>query len=348
MTKVRAKGEMVRRFILEQLDAHPSDIVRLAAEKFECSRQAVHKHLNRLVVEGAVSVSGQGRGKRYRLAALAEWHEQYRLGPDLGEDSVWRKDVAPRVAGLPGNVLAIWQYGFTEMFNNVIDHSGARFASLTMTKTAVSTRLRLFDDGIGIFKKIQEAMGLDDERHAVLELAKGKFTTDPARHSGEGIFFTSRMFDRFSISSGSVYFSHDFGAKEDWILEGDAASGGTLVQMELDNHTSRTVKKVFDQFTTDDDYGFTKTVVPVELMRYGDDSLVSRSQAKRLLNRFDRFKVVVLDFKGVESVGQAFADEVFRVFRDGHPEIDIVPINASSAVKQMISRARVLGAGEPG
>ena len=230
------------------------------------------------------------------------------------------------------------------MFNNVIDHSSASVVSLTLTRTAATTRLHIYDDGFGIFKKIQTALGLEDERHAVLELAKGKFTTDPTRHSGEGIFFSSRMFDRFAISSGSVYFSHDFGNKEDWILEGDAAAGGTLVRMELDNHTSRTLKKVFDQFTTDDDYGFTKTVVPVELMRYGDDSLVSRSQAKRLLHRFDAFKVVVLDFTGVESIGQSFADEVFRVFQNQHPEIEVIAIHASSAVKQMISRARVLGA----
>lgn len=347
MSIVRAKGESVRRFLIENLDAHPSDIVRHTAEAFGCTRQAVHKHLNRLIAEGAVAVRGQTRNKRYRLAPLAEWRERYELTPSLGEDLVWRRDLAPRIGSLPANVLAIWQYGFTEMFNNVIDHSGARAVSLALTKTASRTRLHVYDDGVGIFKKIQAALGLDDERHAVLELAKGKFTTDPARHSGEGIFFTSRMFDQFSISSGSVYFSHDFGDEEDWILQGDSAAGGTLVRMELDNHTSRTVKKVFDQFTTDDDYGFTKTVVPVDLMRYGDDNLVSRSQAKRLLNRFDRFKVVVLDFSGVETIGQAFADEVFRVFQNQHPEIEIAAIHATDEVRQMISRATILAESDP-
>lgn len=75
----------------------------------------------------------------------------------------------------------------------------------------------------------------------------------------------------------------------------------------LHSHTARTTKKVFDKFTSDEDYGFTKTVVPVKLMRHGDDNLMSRSQAKRLLARFDRFKVVILDFSGVASVGQALA-----------------------------------------
>ncbi len=346
MSKVRAGSEPVRRFLIDNLEAHPGDIVRLAAGKFGCTRQAVHKHLQRLTIEGAVVVSGQTRNKRYELAPLVKWSKQYELGAGLAEDVVWRSDVAPLLGKLPENVLTIWHYGFTEMFNNVIDHSGSKLVTLALSKTAAATTVDIYDDGVGIFKKIQAALDLVDERHAVLELAKGKFTTDPANHSGEGIFFTSRMFDRFVIASGEVYFSHEFDEREDWILLASSAGGGTLVRMSLHNHTARTLKKVFDKFTSDDDYGFTKTVVPVKLMRYGDDNLVSRSQAKRLLSRFDRFKVVVLDFSGVASVGQAFADEVFRVFKGKHPEVEIVAVRASSEVKRMISRAESLGAGE--
>jgi anti-sigma regulatory factor (Ser/Thr protein kinase) len=244
---------------------------------------------------------------------------------------------------MPENVLSIWHYGFTEMLNNVVDHSGANLVKVTVVKTAASTTITIYDDGIGIFKKIQAALNLLDERHSVLELAKGKFTTDPANHSGEGIFFSSRMFDEFDILSGEVYFSHEFDKKEDWILQRSTPRDGTLVTMKLHNHTARTTKKVFDKFTSDEDYGFNKTVVPVKLLKYGDDNLVSRSQAKRLLARFDRFKIVMLDFAGVSSIGQAFADEVFRVFRSKHPEVELLPINASAEVKRMISRAEVLG-----
>ncbi len=346
MSKIRASGEPVRRFIIEHLAAHPRDIVRVTAEKFQCSRQAVHKHLRRLSAEGAITESGQTRSKSYHLAPLAKWKKEYPLTPELKEDAVWRTDISGLLGKLPENVLNIWQYGFTEMFNNVLDHSGATAVLISLTKTAASTTIDIYDNGIGIFKKIQAALNLLDERHAVLELAKGKFTTDPANHSGEGIFFASRMFDEFVIASGEVYFSHQFEEKEDWILQSSSASGGTLVRMVLHNHTSRTTKKVFDRFTSDDDYGFTKTVVPVKLMRYGDDNLVSRSQAKRLLSRFDRFRTVVLDFSGVSSIGQAFADEVFRVFTAKHPNVEIVPIHASSEVKRMISRAEALGASD--
>lgn len=344
MSKVRVGGEPVRKFLIDNIDAHPADVVKMASEKFRCSRQAVHKHLKRLIDEGAVLVAGKTRSKRYRLAPLLDWTNQYEVTRELTEDAIWRIDIAPLLVKLPDNVLNIWHYGFTEMFNNVIDHSGAIHVIVNLRKTAASTRIEIYDDGVGIFKKIQAALGLVDERHSVLELAKGKFTTDPANHSGEGIFFSSRMFDEFDILSGEVFFSHEFDKKEDWILQGSEPRGGTQVTMLLHNHTARTTKKVFDKFTSGEDYGFNTTVVPVKLMRYGDDNLVSRSQAKRLLTRIDRFKVVMLDFVGVASIGQAFADEVFRVFRIKHPEVEMVPIHASSEVRRMISRAMSLAA----
>lgn len=344
MSKVRAGGEPVRRFLIENIDAHPADIVKVASEKFDCTRQAVHKHIKRLVDEGAVLVSGNTRSKRYSLAPLLEWTQQYEVTRELSEDTVWRSDVSPLLGMLPDNVLHIWHYGFTEMFNNVIDHSGARQVVVSVRKTAAATKIDIYDDGVGIFKKIQAALDLVDERHSVLELAKGKFTTDPANHSGEGIFFSSRMFDEFDILSGEVYFSHEFDKKEDWILQRSTPRSGTLVTMVLHNHTARTTKKVFDKFSSGEDYGFNTTVVPVKLMRYGDDNLVSRSQAKRLLTRVDRFKVVMLDFAGVATIGQAFADEVFRVFRLKHPEVELVPMHASSEVRRMISRAKALAA----
>ena len=52
----------------------------------------------------------------------------------------------------------------------------------------------------------------------------------------------------------------------------------------------------------------------------------------------------MLDFSGVTSIGQAFADEVFRVFRLKHLEVELVPIHASSEVRRMISRAMTLAA----
>jgi len=224
------------------------------------------------------------------------------------------------------------------MFNNALDHSSGTSIYLTIRRNAVDREMIVQDDGVGIFKKIQTELGLLDERHVILELAKGKLTTDPERHTGEGIFFSSRMFDQFDILSGGVFFSHKF-EDNDWISERDRFANGTAVWMKLNNHTSRTPTKIFDQYTSGDEYGFTKTVVPVNLARYENENLISRSQAKRVLARIELFKKVSFDFKDVPTIGQAFADEIFRVFAIGHPGIELVPIHANSKVKRMIDRA---------
>jgi anti-sigma regulatory factor (Ser/Thr protein kinase) len=338
--KVRTRGEKVRRFIVEQVGDHPRDIAKIAAEHFGITRQAVNKHLMNLVNEGALFAEGNTRQTMYRLCAMATWSRSYTLGAGLAEDTVWREDIAPHLGQLPENVMNIWHLGFTEMFNNAIDHSAASVITVQVEKTADSADMWVLDNGVGIFKKIQDALGLTDERHAVLELAKGKLTTDPARHSGEGIFFSSRMFDRFAILSGGTHFSHNYGEAEDWITEMKTPlNSATGVYMKLQNHTARTTQQVYREYSSGDDFGFSKTVVPVRLAQYGDDLLISRSQAKRLLARVDRFRTVLFDFDGVTAIGQAFADEIFRVFRSQHANMDLYAINASTAVQDMINRA---------
>lgn len=354
MSGVRDRGEDVRRYIIENVGKYPSEIARKTAERFGISRQAVNKHLRRLVGEKALTESGETRGRVYKLAPLVEWRKQYVIGelrgsPAIGEDVVWHNDVLPVLGQVPDNVRNIWLHGFTEMFNNALDHSGGDKVRIEISKTAASTEMLIVDNGVGIFRKIQKAMGLLDERHAVLELAKGKLTTDPSAHSGEGIFFTSRMFDEYAILSGGVFFSHQFGEDEDWILENNPRDG-TTVFMKLHNHTARTTKKVFDQFSSSDgDYQFNKTVVPVRLAQYGNDQLVSRSQAKRLLARVELFRIVMFDFKDVPTIGQAFADEIFRVFARAHPGVQLQSLHASSEVKRMIERAKAgVAAGDAG
>jgi hypothetical protein len=339
MMRVRARGEDIRRFVLEHVEKHPNDVARLASEHFKITRQAVNKHIRRLIHEKSLTESGETRKRVYKLAALVEWRKFYEITPDLEEHVLWDRDVSPVLQPLPENVLDIWHYGFTEMLNNAKDHSGGKNILVGLSKTAVTTEMQIADDGIGIFKKIQEAFNLPDQRYAILELAKGKLTTDPERHTGEGIFFSSRMFDRFGIGADKTYYGHHFGDDADWVL--DWSSAGTAVFMELSNHTSRTQQKIFDQYASPDgDYGFNKTVVPVRLAQYGNDKLISRSQAKRVVARLDLFKTILFDFAGVLTIGQAFADEIFRVFANEHPNLAIYPIHASSEVLRMIERVR--------
>jgi anti-sigma regulatory factor (Ser/Thr protein kinase) len=338
MAGVRERGEKVRQFILDNVDHNPTDIVTLTSRAYDISRQAVNKHIKRLVAQHALLERGATRNKHYVLHPLVRWEHIYAMDGSLAEDAVWRTDISGYLDDLPDNAVDIWHYGFTEILNNAIDHSSGTQVHIQLNMTAANTEIVIYDDGEGIFRKIQRELNLADERHSVLELAKGKLTTDPDNHSGEGIFFSSRMFDDFRILSGGVYFSHKFNEVEDWILERQGFQSGTGVFMLLSNNTARTSKSVFDRFTTDDDYGFTKTVVPVRLTQYGDDKLVSRSQAKRLLSRVDKFKTVIFDFDGVETIGQAFADEIFRVFQLKQPGMSLVHLRANKQVTQMITR----------
>jgi anti-sigma regulatory factor (Ser/Thr protein kinase) len=343
--RVRARGEEIRRYLLENIKDNPNSISKLAAERFRITRQAVNGHLKRLVSEGALLEKGATRNKSYALAPMIEWQSSYSLhsSPAPAEDYIWRTDIARVVGTLPDNVQKIWAFGFSEMFNNAIDHSEGRSVVVHVTRTAITTEMVLADDGVGIFKKIQRALSLQDERHAILELSKGKLTTDPTRHTGEGIFFTSRVFDGFDILSGGVYFGHQFGKEEDWLADAvKPHDRGTAVFLRLSNHSSRTVAKIYDQYTDGpDDYGFNKTVVPVYLAQYGNDQLISRSQAKRVMARVELFTRVILDFENVSTIGQAFADEVFRVFAQAHPQLKLAPINTTPEIDHMI--ARVLG-----
>ncbi len=346
--RVRARGEDIRKFILSDVEKHPKDVSTRTAEHFGITRQAVNKHLKKLVIEKALTPEGKTRYRSYRLAALSEWSHLFPIVPGLEEDQAWTRDVAPALGNLPQNVLEIWHYCLTEMFNNAIDHSNGASIFVKIARTATNTQMLVMDDGVGIFKKLQLAMNLLDERHAILELSKGKLTTDPEKHTGQGIFFTSRLLDSFDIISGGVFFTHTFGSEEDWILERPPEDSGTAVFMKLNNHSSRTCKAIFEQYSSGEDFGFTKTRVPVKLAQYGEDKLISRSQAKRLVARVDQFKTVYFDFEGVETIGQAFADEIFRVFAKSHPQIDVIPINANTEVQGMINAARAHWASEIG
>ncbi len=108
--------------------------------------------------------------------------------------------------------------------------------------------------------------------------------------------------------------------------------------MSISLKSDRKTRDVFDQFTVPGEFTFSKTVVPVRLASLGGENLVSRSQAKRLVARFEGFKTVILDFEQIQEIGQAFADEVFRVFKSTHPDVELITANLSDDVKRMIGR----------
>ena len=343
MRKPRDKSIQIREFILNKIEDHPRDITSFTAEEFGISRSAVLRHLNSLIDDRQIAAHGSTRDRHYELTPTARDIFTTEISPSVEEDQIWLHIIRPSLVGLADNVLHICEYGLSEMINNVIDHSEGSHMKIAVAQYATKLSFLVADDGIGIFKKIQRDFKLSDPRHAILELAKGKLTTDPDRHSGEGIFFTSRMFDRFIIISKGLYFSHQE-PDDDWLLEHDLDVQGTSVIMSIDPKSERSIQQVFNTYASDEeDFGFTKTHVPLSLVTYGDENLISRSQARRLLARFRNFTEVLLDFTGVKTIGQAFADEIFRIYRRNNPEVEIIAINTNEQIEKMIRRVQKNG-----
>jgi anti-sigma regulatory factor (Ser/Thr protein kinase) len=334
MSLSKEKRDEIKQFILWNIGKHPNDIVRFVQTQYKLSRPTILRYIVELDGENKIKIEGASRDRKYTLEPSVQFRQKYPIQEKLAEDKVWRNDLAPLFTGVKQNVFDICHYGFTEIFNNAIDHSEGKTISVSVTIWINHILMCIDDDGVGIFNKIQKKFDLDDSLHAILELSKGKLTTDPESHTGEGIFFTSRMFDTFVIDSGKYSFAtHEI----DVMYESDRDVSGTEVYMDIFQNSDRTTESVFSSFASDsDDFGFNKTVVPVKLVRYGNENLVSRSQAKRLLTRLEKFKTVVLDFENIETIGRAFADEIFRVFVNSHPGITVIATNASKSIRQLI------------
>lgn len=345
VTKSRSRrtNPGINQFIIGNVRDNPTSIASLTAKEFGVSRVTINRYLDQLVEGKILEASGKTKARRYILAALALHGIDFDVGPGLQEDVIWRNDVAPHIQPhVSKNVFDICQYGVCEMVNNVIDHSEAATGRIFLRVTAASTMIVIRDMGVGIFEKIRKACNLDDARHALLELSKGKLTTDSSRHTGEGIFFTSRMFQEFRILSGDLIYTRTREEEgNEWLFDTENRDfkKGTTVILHIPPNVDYTDREIFKQFE-DDEHRFAKTHVPVMLAKYGDEQLVSRSQARRVLTRVNKFSEAIFDFTGVPKIGQAFADEIFRVYANEHPEIEMYFIGASREVDETIMRAK--------
>jgi anti-sigma regulatory factor (Ser/Thr protein kinase)/biotin operon repressor len=305
------------------------------------SRQALHKHLRPMILRGVLVKTGVTKAAVYHLPGRADggartaiFRKRYRLKA-LSEDRAF--DEAALRLGLaartPKNVMELARYAFTEMLNNAIDHARSPWATVEMAVNSYDIRFTVRDAGIGVFRSIVSRFGLRDEPAAAAELLKGKTTTMAQRHSGEGIFFTSKAADEFILRSHRLELTVNH-RRGDTFLSQKRFLRGTDVQVRIGRRTRRLLRDLFHEYAPGEyDYRFERTRVRVSLFQ---SEYVSRSEAKRLLVGLDRFREVVLDFRGVKSLGQAFADEVFRVFRKIHPQVSIRTQHAIPAVDAMI------------
>ncbi len=328
------------KFIIDNLENHPNDIIAFTAGHFKTSRPAMQKRINKLIADKLIERgSGKGRTPGYSLVT-AEHFNIVGLDDESNKDEnvLFKKYIQPYISDCPRTVQEKIDYIGGEILNNAISHSGGKTLRIVVRKNVKELSVMFMDDGVGIFRKIQNGLGLFDPKEAILELCKGKYSSDPDNHSGEGIFFSSRMADKFMLSSYGVGFvsEGDYGTIED-IDEGMENVEGTGVWAFLEMDSTRTAASVLDEYSNPDFLGGgVKTSIPLRAMLLEGGTLVSRSQGKRLMTRGERFRNVVLDFAEVEYIGQGFADEVFRVWRSKHPDVKVSYVNANDLVKKMI------------
>ena len=323
------KKAAIQQYILEKVAEGCEGLSARVSDTFGISQNTVHLYINALLADGVIVKEKRGQ---YALAQKSATYVLKRSAGELEDDTyVYEKLLLPFIDDLGSNVQHIWSYAVSEMTNNVMDHSGAEHLYVFISRDRIYTRVAITDDGVGIFKKIKEHFSLADVDEAIGELFKGKLTTDSKNHSGEGIFFTSRIMDTFLISSGQkVFTTTKF--EEDEISELDRPTEGTCVYMALSNTTQKEIREVFDKYS-DEDGAFSKTSLVMK--NFFNSAPVSRSQAKRICLRLEQFEEITFDFEGIDWMGQGFAHQLFAVFQNAHPRILLIPINMSPDVKKM-------------
>ena len=324
------KKKAIILYILEKISQKAGDISKHVAETFDVNRNTVHTYINQLVEDKIIRRVKRGQ---YELVSNTYNYLLERKNGDLDSDTrAYQACLQGYIKELPKNVQMIWEYTFSEMINNVMDHSEAEEVAIIITQDYLNTQVIIADNGVGIFEKIMRYFNLDSLDDAICELFKGKLTTDSENHSGEGIFFSSKIMDNFLIISSQKVFTINKYDESMIMNLLDMGLGGTTVAMSLSNYTHKQTFEIFDIYANVDG-GFTKTIIP--LKNIFDSSPVSRSQARRVCNRLDKFNEVILDFDELEWMGQGFAHQIFVVFAKENPEIKIEPVNMNENISKM-------------
>jgi len=311
--------------------------VELAA-RANVSLRTARRMLGRLVELNWLVREGSVRRPQWGPGLLRQVVQRYELA-GLEEDLPWSLDFAPHFA-LPPNVLRMVQHAFCELLNNAIGHSGGTHVTVSLRQTASQAQLLVSDNGMGLFERIAQSFSIASPALAMLELSKGKLTSQPERHTGEGLFFTSRLADVFDLHANDAAFQQRAWDERGWHPQRALRHTGTSIYAAFALDTPRTLDGVRSAYSVDaGPFGveFNRTTVPLRLMTSAIEGLESRAQARRVCARLGEFRRAEIDFGGVTSVGHAFADELFRVFGPAQHALELVPVNMTPAVAALVA-----------
>lgn len=341
----------IKDFIISYVQKNGSVRTTDVVKAMNVTRQGACKVLRELVQEGLLTKIGTTKKSWYILSAdlSPAFNKKIAERPvllDFKNDGITEDTILKAVtfeAGarkeLSKNAFYIFSYAFTEMVNNVIDHSKADSIKTVFGYKKQDFYFDVIDEGIGVYESIRTKFKFDSFFESVEHLLKGKQTTDPQRHSGEGIFYTSKIADTFILESATIRLIID-NTINDVIVETIPFLKGTRVSFFLKKKSRKKIEALFREYTNDD-FEFDKTKITVKFSKAKGEHF-SRSQARRILFGLEEFKRIVLDFNGVAGIGQGFADEIFRVYKKKRPEVEFEIKNANNSVLFMIKRVKTV------
>lgn len=338
------KREEIKKYLLRKIAADDRDIISKTMDNFDISVTSVKRYLND-AINGGIIEQSKTTVCGYKLIEEKVFQTVNLADEQAEEDRLFDSYIVKHLVKCNKAALRIWQYTCAEILNNAIEHSRGRNIYIEVSANALYTQVVIGDDGVGTFYTLLEYMAANGwksprEEDAIIELYKGKITSNAASHSGEGIFFSSKMVDEFVLWSDAHIYKWGNGITDSAVqthllsYASRIQKIGTLVCMKLENETERSITEVFNLYT-DIEQGFIKTSIPVKTACINGEP-VARSQARRICGRLETFKEVILDFAGVEFIGQGFADELFRVYASTHPQVILCPVNVAPDVERMI------------
>lgn len=319
---------------------------------FRVSRQYANRLIKDLVIERKLLKVGSASKAMYISPGYAKTHPEILtfkitktfVNKNLEEHIVLNliESELPLILKQKENIRNIFTFAFSEMLNNAIEHSNSAKIKIDVLFAEKMFIFTIADFGVGVFRNVMKKRNLKSELEAIQDILKGKVTTMPELHSGQGIFFTSRSGDEFILESYGYRLIVNNQINDVFLEEisGSKMKKGTKVTFKLSVVSKKHLKEIFDEFSNIDkenEFGFDKTEIKIKLyLKSGIH--ISRSQARRALSGLEKFKIVVFDFDKVPMIGQSFADEIFRVFQKKYPKIQIEAINMNEAVRFMIDR----------
>ncbi len=342
MSLSRSKQNEIKHFILERIGLGDPALIQRVVSAYDISDKTVYRYIKELEQNGCIIRKGR------RLSLFTTVHNvnlNMKEALKSGEDIIFRDRILPILSDLPKKIINIWEYMITGLLNNIFEHSEADTINIELQKSPVKTKVLIKDNGIGIFNKLRKYYKLQNFEDVILELYKGTLTTDPDTHSGDGLFFISRLPDDFAIISSGKFFSYQNISKilpeieELSSITGKQNFAGTAIYLSLSAASKKDTAEILSSYSGE--YGnLFSTSIPLGNIYAA--APVSRSQAKRLSSCFKNFSEVMLDFEGLNFIGQSFAHELFTVYAQSHPETKLIPVNISDDIRLML--AHVTGA----